>query len=82
MKVYISAELEDVTGVFSFRQTRERGTPANLEACRLLMGDDAAVAEGLKEAGVDKSLALNGHGGGRRFTPELTAPASHFRRIP
>ena len=44
MKIYISTDLEGVTGVFHFGQTREQGSPANQEACRMLMHDVAAVA--------------------------------------
>ena len=71
MKIYISTDLEGVTGVFHFGQTREKGGPANREACRMLMHDVAAVAEGLAEAGVDEILAMDGHGGNCSFLPEL-----------
>ena len=74
MKIYIMTDLEGATGVYSFRQTRERGTPAYHEAVHLLMGDIAAVAEGLKAAGATDILALDGHGGGGNFLPECMVP--------
>ena len=78
MKFYVSTDLEGVTGVYGFHQTREPGTPPNLEACRLLMGDIAAVAEGFKEAGVEEILAMDGHGGGHSFVPELMVPGVRY----
>lgn len=70
MKIYICTDLEGATGVFKFKQTRERG-PEFVEAMKLLMGDIAAVCEGLKEAGVKEIYVLDGHNGGNNFIPEL-----------
>ena len=78
MKIYISTDLEGATGVFKFAQTREKGTPPFLEAFRLLMGDIAAVAEGLKQAGVDEIYALDGHDGGNNFPPEFMEPGVRY----
>ena len=70
MKIYIVTDLEGATGVFKFRQTREKDAPEFREAMRLLMGDAAAVAEGLKQAGATEILVLDGHDGGNNFIPE------------
>ena len=70
MKIYICTDLEGATGVYNFTQTRGKGTPENLEAIRLLMGDIAAVAEGLGEAGADEIWVRDGHGGGDNFIPK------------
>jgi len=70
MRIYIVTDLEGATGVFKFRQTREKESPEFREAIRLLMGDVAAVAEGLKQAGVDEIYVLDGHDGGNNFIPE------------
>jgi len=70
MKVYIATDLEGATGVFCFKQTRDHDTPDYREAVALLMGDIAAVAEGLNEAGVDEIYAMDGHGGGNNFQPQ------------
>ncbi len=69
MKVYICTDLEGATGVFKFQQTRERG-PEFTEAMKLLMGDISAVAEGLKQTGVQEIYVLDGHNGGNNFIPE------------
>ncbi len=70
MKFFINTDLEGATGVFKFRQTKERGTPEFYSAMKLLMGDVAAVAEGLKQAGATEIIALDGHNGGNNFIPE------------
>jgi len=77
MKIYIVTDLEGATGVFKFKQTRERG-PEFIEAMKLLMGDIAAVCEGLKEAGVDEIYVLDGHNGGNNFIPELMIPGVRY----
>ena len=64
--------------MYRFGQPRERGTPENLEAIRLLMGDIAAVAEGLKEAGVDEIYVRDGHGGGDNFIPSHMVSGVHY----
>ena len=46
MKVWISTDLEGISGVCIFEQTRERGLLYQ-EARRLLMGDISAAVEGV-----------------------------------
>ncbi|HOJ30511.1 MAG TPA: M55 family metallopeptidase [bacterium] len=69
MKIYICTDLEGATGVFKFSQTRQHG-PEFESAMRLLMGDVAAVCEGLKQVGVGEIYVLDGHNGGNNFIPE------------
>ena len=78
MKVYIACDLEGATGVFCFKQTREHDSADYREAVSLLMGDIAAVAEGLREAGVDEIYAMDGHGGGDNFLPGHMAPGVRY----
>jgi len=70
MKIYIVTDLEGATGVFKFKQTREKGEEF-YQAMKLLMGDISAVCEGLKEVGVNEIYVLDGHDGGNNFIPEL-----------
>jgi len=77
MKIYIVTDLEGATGVFKFSQTRERG-PEFYEAMKFLMGDIAAVCEGLKEAGVKEIYVIDGHDGGNNFIPELMIPGVRY----
>jgi hypothetical protein len=45
MKVYVCTDIEGVTGVFKFKQTREKNALEFRGAMRLLMGDIAAGAK-------------------------------------
>ncbi len=77
-KIYIVTDLEGVTGVFKFKQTREHDTPDFREALRLMMGDIAAVADGLRQGGATEILVLDGHNGGNLFIPELMVPGVRY----
>lgn len=78
MKIYVMTDLEGVTGVSNFRQTREAGTPENLAAVRLMMGDIAAVAEGLRAGGATEVHVLDCHGGGVNFLPDGMVPGVRY----
>jgi len=77
MKIYICTDLEGATGVFKFSQTRQHG-PEFIQAMKFLMGDIAAVAEGLKEEGVKDIYVLDGHNGGNNFIPECMIPGVRY----
>lgn len=77
MKIYVTTDLEGVSGVCRFFQTREAG-PRYDEACRLLMGDVRACVEGLQDAGVDEIIVRDGHGKPYNFVPELMAPGATY----
>lgn len=62
MKIYIATDLEGISGVFKFSQTREKDTPLNIQACEYFMGDLAAVVRGLRDAGATEIVVLDGHG--------------------
>jgi len=70
MKIYISTDLEGVCGVYRFEQTREYGTPANIEARRLLMGEINAAVCGAFDGGATRVVVLDGHNGSKSFFPE------------
>jgi D-amino peptidase len=61
-KIYIITDLEGVSGVFNFKQTREKGTPLNIQACEYFMEDLSAVIRGLKDGGATEILVIDGHG--------------------
>lgn len=77
MKIYICTDLEGATGVFKWSQTKQHG-PEFDSAMRLLMGDIAAVCEGLKQAGAKEIYVLDGHDGGNNFIPELMIPGVRY----
>jgi D-amino peptidase len=70
MKVYIATDLEGVSGVYRFDQTREYGTPANIEARHLLMGEVNAAVCGAFEGGATRVVVHDGHDGRKSFFPE------------
>jgi D-amino peptidase len=70
MRVYIETDLEGVCGVYRFEQTREYGTPANIEARHLLMGEVNAAVEGAFEGGATRVVVRDGHDGSKSFFPE------------
>ncbi|MBN2307935.1 MAG: M55 family metallopeptidase [Candidatus Hydrogenedentes bacterium] len=70
MNVYICTDLEGVCGVFRWEQTREYGTPANVEARRLLMGEVNAAVAGAFDAGAARVVVRDGHNGAKSFLPE------------
>lgn len=77
-KIYVSTDLEGVSGVCRFAQTRDRTSPLYLQAVEYLMGDIAALVRGLCEEGVSKIVVVDGHGAGNNFLPHLMAPGASY----
>jgi len=61
-KIYILTDLEGISGVFKFGQTREKDSPQNIQACGYFMDDLSAVIRGLRDGGATEILVLDGHG--------------------
>jgi D-amino peptidase len=61
-KIYILTDLEGVSGVYKFAQTREKDSPLNIQACKYFMDDLSAVVRGLKDGGATEILVIDGHG--------------------
>jgi D-amino peptidase len=76
-KIYINTDLEGISGVYKFDQTREKDTPLNIQACEYFMGDLAAVILGLQEAGVKEIVVLDGHGS-QVIIPHLMVPGAKY----
>ena len=77
VKIYINTDLEGISGVYQFAQTREKGTPLNIKACEYFMGDLAAVIKGLKDGGADEVVVLDGHGN-QAVIPDLMVPGAKY----
>ena len=77
MKIYIVTDLEGISGVCTFQQTREPG-PMREEARHLLMGDVNAAVQGCLDGGATEVVVLDGHGGGFNFIPEEMHPDAYF----
>lgn len=77
IKIYINTDLEGISGVFKFDQTRQKDTPLNIQACEYFMGDLVAVINGLHDAGVSQIVVLDGHGT-QAIIPHLMVPGAKY----
>lgn len=67
MRVYMITDLEGVCGVFRWEQANEYGSPANIEARHLLMGEVNAAVAGAFEGGATRVVVRDGHNGAKSF---------------
>ncbi len=77
LKIYVNTDLEGISGVFNFTQTREKGSPENLLACEYFMEDMAAVIQGLRDGGATEVVVLDGHGN-QAVVPHLMVPGATY----
>ncbi|MZP55835.1 MAG: hypothetical protein GT600_10335 [Bacteroidales bacterium] len=77
IKIYIMTDLEGVSGVYKFAQTREKDTPLNIQACEYFMEDLAAVVRGLRDGGATEILIIDGHGS-QAMIPHLMIPGAKY----
>jgi len=77
IRIFIETDLEGVSGVFNFTQTREKGSPENLKACEYFMGDLAAVVKGLRDGGATEIIIIDGHGN-QAMIPHLMVPGAVY----
>ena len=73
MNIYIAVDIEGISGIYSNDQTRE-GRWQIPEGRRYMMGDINACVKGLKDAGVEKVIVHDCHGGGWMFDWEMALP--------
>jgi D-amino peptidase len=78
MKVYIATDLEGISGVTVWEQTRDRASALYQEARRLLTAEANAAVQGALEGGAEDIVVLDGHGGGFNFVPEELHPAATY----
>jgi D-amino peptidase len=77
LKIWVSTDLEGVSGVYKFAQTREKDSPLNIQACEYFMDDLAAVIRGLRDGGATEIVVLDGHGSGA-IIPHMMAPGAKY----
>lgn len=77
LKIYVNTDLEGISGVFKFDQTREKDTPLNIQACEYFMGDLAAVVRGLRDGGATEVIVLDGHGS-QAVIPYMMEPGAKY----
>ncbi|MFW6107226.1 MAG: M55 family metallopeptidase [bacterium] len=78
MKVYIATDLEGISGVTVWEQTREKGHPLYQEARVLLTREVNAAVAGCLRGGADEVVVLDGHGGGFNLVPEELHPGASY----
>ncbi|HEY5912281.1 MAG TPA: M55 family metallopeptidase [Verrucomicrobiae bacterium] len=76
-KVYVVTDLEGISGVYQFAQTRETETPLARQAREYFMDDVAAVVRGLRAGGATEVLVLDGHGN-QAVIPDLMEPGAKY----
>ncbi len=77
IKIYIETDLEGVSGVYKFSQTREKGSPDNIKACEYFMEDLAWVIKGLRDGGATEIMVIDGHGN-QAMIPEMMVPGAKY----
>jgi D-amino peptidase len=77
LKIYVNTDLEGISGVFKFDQTRQKDTPLNIQACEYFMGDVAAVLHGLLDGGATEVIILDGHGS-QAVIPDLMVSGAKY----
>jgi D-amino peptidase len=77
IKIYVETDLEGVSGVYNFTQTREKGSPANLKACEYFMQDLEWLVKGLRDGGATEIMILDGHGN-QAMIPEMMVPGAKY----
>ena len=82
IRIYIETDLEGVSGVYRFSQTRDKGSPENLKACEYFMGDLAAVVRGLRDGGATEILVIDGHGNQAMIPELMVAGAKYVTGLP
>jgi len=77
LKIYVNTDLEGISGVYHFGQTRIKGSPENIKACEYFMDDLAAVIRGLRDGGATEVVVFDGHGN-QAVIPELMEPGATY----
>ncbi len=79
MKIYVSVDMEGISGIFSFEQTGRDKKGSEYEKARHLYTQDAnAVVEACKEMGAEKVVVMDGHNGGYNFIIEELHPDGEY----
>jgi len=82
MKIYIATDLEGISGVTFWDQTRDRTHYLYREARHLLTADINACVEGCIAGGAKDTVVSDGHGGGLQHRPGRAAPRGELRHRP
>lgn len=78
MRIFISTDLEGISGITVWEQTRDVTSPLYQEARRLLTAEVNACVEGCLDGGATEVVVNDGHGGGFNLVPELLHPGACY----
>lgn len=78
MKIYMSTDLEGISGVTVWEQTRDRTTALYQDARMLLTREVNAAVEGCLAGGAEDVVVLDGHAGGFNLVPEELHPGARY----
>ncbi len=78
MTIYIATDLEGISGIYRWAQSREMTTAEYEQARRYLMEDIDAVIEGCRRGGARKILVRDSHDGAHNIIPELMNPHAEY----
>lgn len=76
MRIHVCTDLEGISGITCWEQTRDRDNPLYQEARRLLTEEINACVEGCLAGGASEVTVSDGHGGGFNIIPEDLHPAA------
>lgn len=79
MKVFISADLEGISGVVAMDDVIA-GKPGYAAACKAMTLDVNAAVQGALEGGAEEVVVFDAHAGGRNIDLELLHPAAEVIR--
>ena len=78
MKVYVSTDLEGISGITTWEQTREFASPHYQHARHLLTREVNACVQGCLDGGATEIVVLDGHAGGYNFVPDELHPGATY----
>ncbi len=79
LKVFISVDMEGISGLVSWEETSEKG--ADYQLFRRIMTEEAnAAVKGALEAGATEIVVRDAHGSGRNILPDLLDPEARLVR--
>lgn len=78
MNIYIATDLEGISGITFWDQTRDKENLLYQEARHLLTADINACVEGCLNGGAEEIIVSDGHGGGFNIVPEELHPGASY----
>lgn len=79
MKIYISTDMEGISGIVNFEQTGRDSRNAEYEKSRMLLTEEVnAAVTACKEAGAEKIVVMDGHCSGFNFLVDRLHPDAEY----